>query len=178
MGRPKDFAVDPALEQAMLVFWRHGYRSTSVRDLCEVMGIGAGSFYGTFGSKAELFRRALGRYLRRVELGPPSAAALRRYFDRVIADRDPAGCLLVASAGERAALEPDAQALVTAGLAALEDFFFGCLGERPGARADAAWLAAAAIGLQTLHRAGTPRDRLALVAERTLEHLDISPATQ
>ena len=100
MPRPRAFDVDVALQQAMLAFWHHGYRGTSVRQLCEAMGLRSGSFYATFDSKSALFTRILTRYLHTMQLGEPGAEALHGYLERVIADRDPTGCLLVASSSE------------------------------------------------------------------------------
>ncbi|MEQ1504430.1 MAG: helix-turn-helix domain-containing protein [Myxococcota bacterium] len=177
MARPKAFEVDQALDQAMRTFWRRGYRGTSVRDLCEAMAIGSGSFYATFGSKGELFRLALSRYLRSIGL-TPGPGAIRGYFDRVIADRDPTGCLLVGSAVEHDALEPDAQKLVSAGLAGLEDFFWHCLRGRAGARQDARVLATTVAGLHVLHRTGADREQLRAIADRLLSALDIPPAVE
>jgi TetR/AcrR family transcriptional repressor of nem operon len=172
VARRKEFDVEAALDQAMRTFWRHGYRGTSVRDLCDAMGIGAGSFYATFDSKAALFRLALRRYLRAHAPGEPSPDAIRRWFDRVIADREPRGCLLVDSAVEHADLPDDARALVTDGLAALEDFFWLCLRDRPTARRDARTLAATLTGIHVLHRTGAPEAALREIADRALEALD------
>jgi TetR/AcrR family transcriptional repressor of nem operon len=173
VARHKAFDIDEALERAMLTFWRHGWRGTSVRDLCEVMEIGTGSFYATFGSKGDLFRLALRRYLQRQELGEPGPDAVRRWFAAVVEDRRPRGCLLVGSAVERDDLEPDARALVSQGLAGLEDFLWLCLQGRPGAREDARLLATTLAGVHVLHRAGVPRDQLRAIADRVLAILDI-----
>ena len=46
----------------MEVFWRHGYKKTSLEDLCEAMGIQRGSFYNTFGSKRDVYLKSLDRF--------------------------------------------------------------------------------------------------------------------
>ena len=46
----------------MDAFWRKGYEATSLSDLCECTGLHKGSIYQTFGSKHELFMRALDHY--------------------------------------------------------------------------------------------------------------------
>ena len=51
MPRPKQFDPDHALEMAMHVFWRQGYKATSIEDLAGAMGINRFSLYDTFGDK-------------------------------------------------------------------------------------------------------------------------------
>ncbi|PZG20456.1 TetR family transcriptional regulator, partial [Micromonospora craterilacus] len=62
VGRPRGFDADEALENAMRVFWQHGYEGASLADLTEAMGINRTSMYAAFGNKEELFRKALTRY--------------------------------------------------------------------------------------------------------------------
>ena len=62
MGRPKNFEPDAVVEQAMETFWSNGYAGTSPADLAEATGVGKGSLYHAFGSKRELFGRALDLY--------------------------------------------------------------------------------------------------------------------
>src|SRR2546425_13083208 len=62
VGRPRDFDVDEALNQALKVFWRKGYAGASLPDLTKAMGINRPSLYAALGNKEELFRRALDRY--------------------------------------------------------------------------------------------------------------------
>ncbi|WP_432570876.1 TetR/AcrR family transcriptional regulator [Kineococcus sp. SYSU DK005] len=61
-GRPRAFDAEVALDKAMTVFWRQGYDSASLVDLTEAMGISRKSMYAAFGSKEQLFHRALQRY--------------------------------------------------------------------------------------------------------------------
>ena len=61
-GPAKSFDTDHALEQARDVFWRRGYDGTSVSELESVLGVGRKSLYDTFGSKRELYLRALEQY--------------------------------------------------------------------------------------------------------------------
>ncbi|MCX4834464.1 TetR/AcrR family transcriptional regulator [Streptomyces sp. NBC_01016] len=109
-GRPRGFDRDRALEQALRVFWEHGYQGASMAALTSAMGIKSPSLYAAYGSKEELFREALalyaateGSYTRRALDEQPTAresveAALR---DNAAAYTDPAtprGCLVILAA--------------------------------------------------------------------------------
>ncbi|HET8786635.1 MAG TPA: TetR/AcrR family transcriptional regulator [Candidatus Limnocylindrales bacterium] len=106
MGRARAFDLDEALDRAMLVFWRLGYERATIAELTSAMGINRPSLYAAFGSKEELFRRALDRYAsgpnayeaRVLEL--PTArevalALLRGAADRQTQPGRPHGCLAV-----------------------------------------------------------------------------------
>ena len=62
MPRKKQFAVDDVKQKAMLAFWEHGYRGTSLKDLVETMSINRASLYDTFGDKHTLFIETLHNY--------------------------------------------------------------------------------------------------------------------
>jgi len=104
MGRPREFDPEKALEAALLQFWQKGYEGTSLADLTEAMGIAKPSLYACFGSKEELFRKALdsyqARYLAFVDaaLAEPVARQaverlLRSYADLLTREDLPHGCL-------------------------------------------------------------------------------------
>ena len=58
----KTFDEDKAVEAAMLLFWEKGYTDTSMADLLKATGLTKGSFYNAFGSKYDLFVKALLKY--------------------------------------------------------------------------------------------------------------------
>lgn len=106
MGRPREFDAETALDQAMEVFWRHGYEGATIAQLTEAMGINPPSLYACFGNKEGLLKAALDRYtkLRGVWMNEVVAAPTARdVAERMlmgIADRqtdpaNPPGCLLV-----------------------------------------------------------------------------------
>jgi AcrR family transcriptional regulator len=64
-GRPKKFDRSVALEQAMRLFWEHGYEGTTFDQLIEAMSISPSSFYNAFGSKERLYEEAISLYLAR-----------------------------------------------------------------------------------------------------------------
>src|SRR6266567_3340510 len=63
-GRPRGFDRDAALDRALGLFWTQGFEGTSIADLTEALDIYPPSLYTAFGSKEELFREALGLYIR------------------------------------------------------------------------------------------------------------------
>lgn len=177
VGRPRDFDADAALEVAVQLFWKRGYVATSVRHLCEAMGIRAGSFYAVFGSKEECYRRALQRYFASQPVPRvPGPEAIRAWFD-VIVDpkRTPKGCLLVSSAMEHPSLDAATQSLVRDHLDAIESFFHACLRERPDARGDAALLAGTVLAIHVRARAGAASKDLRALADRALEATGLLP---
>jgi TetR/AcrR family transcriptional repressor of nem operon len=61
-GRPREFDEQEALERAMNAFWLRGYEGIGLAELLSEMGISRQSLYNTFGSKRDLFVRALDHY--------------------------------------------------------------------------------------------------------------------
>lgn len=114
------FDEDTAVDRAMDLFWRQGYRGTTPQDLADAVGVGKGSLYNAFGSKHELFTRALDRYRDQQAVlvdqalhapGPIKeriAAALETIIDMNFADPDRRGCLAVNTAAELAGFDEDA----------------------------------------------------------------------
>ncbi|MGW0162787.1 TetR/AcrR family transcriptional regulator [Mycobacterium sp. NPDC003323] len=104
-GRPRAFDEDGALAAATDVFWRLGYEGASMAELTGSMGINKPSLYATFGSKEQLFMRALQRYRRTyfaelaTILAHPSAYGVLESYLRTTAAtvraRDVPGCLSI-----------------------------------------------------------------------------------
>jgi TetR/AcrR family transcriptional regulator, copper-responsive repressor len=61
-GRPREFDTAEALSNAMIVFWRKGYRGASLEDLTDAMAINKPSLYAAFGDKERLFISAVDHY--------------------------------------------------------------------------------------------------------------------
>jgi TetR/AcrR family transcriptional repressor for divergent bdcA len=91
----------------MLLFWRHGFDSTSLTQLKDELGISAASFYAAFGSKEDLFREAVDRYVGGYGMASAplwdTASSPRQALEQALRDsarmqtdrRHPLGCLLV-----------------------------------------------------------------------------------
>lgn len=184
-GRPLSFDRGAALHQAMLVFWRHGYESTSLADLTLAMGISAPSLYSTFGDKKRLFLASMNLYAgdadalqARIDAAPTALHAARDMLAAAAAgftgDTTPKGCLLASAAASTSAAAADVQEAV----AAIRGRIAGQLRARierdvaartlpPGTDA-APWanLVVAVIqGMSVLARDGAPRPTLLALAE-------------
>ncbi|MBC3303108.1 TetR/AcrR family transcriptional regulator [Pseudomonas sp. SWRI18] len=108
MGRPRTFDREQAVEQAMHLFWQHGYDATSLAQLKAGLGggISAPSFYAAFGSKEALFDECVQRYLTTYaqvteclwdeSLQPRQAVetALRQSVRMQCEDGHPKGCMV------------------------------------------------------------------------------------
>jgi len=188
-GRPLSFDRDAALQAAMLLFWRHGYESTSLSDLTAAMGVTPPSIYAAFGDKRGLFLKAVDRYLS----GPVTSASiiaeaasardaadglLRASAHGFTGENTPPGCLLASSAISCSASAADVQrelASIRIGIEAkLRDRIVAAIesGELP-AEADAAALAAHVMaviqGMSTLARDGASRDKLLRIAATAMQ---------
>jgi AcrR family transcriptional regulator len=106
LGRPREFDTGKALDEAMEVFWRHGYEGATIAELTSAMGINPPSLYSAFGSKEGLLKAALDRYSQRREeamqetLSAPTAHEVVKRLLLQVADKqtdakNPPGCLLV-----------------------------------------------------------------------------------
>ena len=105
MGRHIEFDKKIALKAAMYLFWRKGYHTTSLEDLCETMQISRSSFYATFSDKRTLFNSCMDFYFDRFNSLLPNVddlqnpiEDLRQIYLKVNSDNLPNvfyGCLLV-----------------------------------------------------------------------------------
>jgi AcrR family transcriptional regulator len=111
IGRPRGFDRDAALEAAMLLFWRKGFATTSMNDLCDAMGVRSPSLYAAFGSKEALYLAAVEHYVR--TQGPPvwgklaEGATVRAGIEKLLiasaeilpkSRATPAGCMAMLAA--------------------------------------------------------------------------------
>jgi len=62
MARPREFDPDAALEGALDIFWRQGFKATNLPELLSAMGLSRGSFYKAFSDKEHVYLMALDRY--------------------------------------------------------------------------------------------------------------------
>jgi TetR/AcrR family transcriptional regulator, transcriptional repressor for nem operon len=147
MARTREFDIDQATDRAMDLFWRRGYAETSLQDLLQELAIGSGSFYAAFGSKEQLYVRALERYTslqggdleqaldRAAEIRPAIRGLLSSMIEADLTD--PARGCLVVSASTHCAEQPAAADRVTAAIRQVESLLAGAL-EQAQARGEIA----------------------------------------
>jgi AcrR family transcriptional regulator len=84
LGRPRQFRLDDALDNALRVFWSKGFEGATLADLTGAMNISKASMYAAFGSKDQLFQKVVDRYTD----GPASygARALEETSARKVAE--------------------------------------------------------------------------------------------
>jgi TetR/AcrR family transcriptional repressor of nem operon len=133
-GRPREFDMDEALDQAIRVFCEQGYNATSIGDLIDAMGLASGSIYKAFKDKRAVFLAALDRHivLRKEQIAAVarSSKPARERLRDVLAHfvevskgiEGRRGCLVVGSAVELAILDRDVAARVNASIAKNEAF--------------------------------------------------------
>ncbi len=141
MARPKEFDEAQALNQALEVFWEKGYQGASLVDLTLAMGISKSSFYGSFGSKHDLFVAALEQYRGRalaewvggVSEGRTPLETIQALFGGVVEDvscpEEHRGCFVSNCAGEAGGPDGPEPREVLRGLQALEDSIYGLVRE-------------------------------------------------
>ena len=125
MARPREFDHDQVLNAAMVQFWTHGYRATSMRDLSAATGLQPGSLYLVFQDKRNLFIAALELYINQrlniikaiFETDEPALARFRNYFDLIIKSslsKDGyKGCLMVNTILEMSVEDADINKRIT-----------------------------------------------------------------
>lgn len=196
MGRPREFDAETALDQAMEVFWRHGYEGATIAQLTEAMGINPPSLYACFGNKEGLLKAALDRYtkLRNVWMDEVVAApTAREVAERMltgIADKqtdpaNPPGCLLVqggiacGSGSENVPFELATRRAQNEDQ--LRDRFMrakaeGDLKEAADPAALARYVSAVAVGMGVMASSGSDREALRQVASVAVQAVEAQSA--
>jgi AcrR family transcriptional regulator len=192
-GRPREFEIDAALDQAILVFSRQGYHGASISDLKASMGLAAGSLYKAFKDKKAIFLAAFDRYkqvrnavldaelLKGQDGRDKVERMLRVYADASLGDVGRRGCLVVGTAVELAAFDADAaervhrsmsrteallQALINEGKAD------GSIASRVDPEATARLLVSLLYGLRVIGKTGPTADQAYSVVRTAMTLLD------
>lgn len=186
MPRTKEFDVDAALDSAVELFWSQGFEATSIQDLVDSLGINRGSLYDTFGSKEDLYERALDKYIssnrqRLSEIlasGLPLRDKLQTLLLSMVENPDGRGCFVVNTASERNFGHAPSQRATAQALSGnrklFTDFFESVRDElAPGlAPAVASEMILVLIqGLQVMTTVGNDSQTLTPVVEATLDRV-------
>jgi TetR/AcrR family transcriptional repressor of nem operon len=193
LARTKAFDEDVVMERAMQVFWRRGYRATSLDDLLTAMRLSKSSFYETFGTKRDLLLTAVERYAAAGMGGliaplfapdasrPAIEATLANMVRHARSREGRRGCLVNNVLGEVAPHDPVVLATTRKHLRRLEMLLVavvargqakGEIGRRESSRALARFLANAFAGLNLVAKARPDAVTLADVVRVTLRGLD------
>lgn len=183
------FDENEILEKAINVFWAKGYDSTSMTDLLEATGINKGSLYNSFGSKKELYIKALLKYdreqraamFKNITSQKGSVAAIEALFDKLILqslnDKERKGCFMVNIAVDLPNQDSDIKSIVKRSLEEVEAFFVQQLklGTSNNTipigldiEATAKGLLALMVGLRVLARSMLSEDNLRAIKQQAL----------
>lgn len=187
VGRPRAFDPDQVLETAMRLFWDHGFDGVSISDLTTAAGINRRSLYAAFGSKEELFARAVERYVAGpggfvvAALDQPTArevatAMLHGAADAYTDPGQPRGCLVIHGAlavgDDNEAVRADLAGRREAAVRQLACRFDDAqaAGELPGVDTLilARWITAVSQGISIQARSGAKRAQLHDLADLAL----------
>ena len=177
-GRPRSFDVERALDQAMRLFHASGYEGVGIAELTAALGISPPSLYAAFGSKRDLYERALQRYANSIgvklvaELATPgpAAEAIGRFLARAVelytADPKTRGCLVLE--GARNVADPAVCRMTAERKAVTYRVLRDRIAvERPDLAKDVAdFVMTVVAGLSAAARDGVTRARLRAVAAR------------
>lgn len=192
-GRPREFAIDDALDRAIGHFSAHGYHGTSITDLRRVLGLTAGSIYKAWGDKRGLFLAALDRYIdgRGAEIAArlaeaangraKVAALLSLYAELSSGESGRTGCLVVEMAMELSSADPDIARRVAAQQRHREAQMAGLIAEGQRDRSispacDAGVIAALLVtltqGMRVAGKAGVSRAHMQSLIDQAMRLLD------
>jgi len=189
MPRAKEFDPKTVLEAAMELFWEQGFEATSAQDLVDRTGLNRSSLYNTFGSKQELYLRALDHYRKKdagrfddcLEQFDSAVDAIRSLLNEAVpCGTEHCGCFVASATVERAHCDADTRERVCESVDRMREGFAALVaygqsqGEiRPDAEPDAMahFLTNAYFGMQTMATLQLPRSAFEDIIASTLRAL-------
>lgn len=192
MPRTKAFNQEKTLEQAMHLFWQKGYRATTMENLVNHLGINRASIYDTYGSKRDLFDKALHcyreqKYAKIASLLHQHKAVrngLHQLFEHVIdsaMEEDARGCFLVNATTELATSDLYVQQKLSSNKSIYEKLFIryleygveqGQIVQEKDIKTIAAYLYSLKSGIKVIAKLNTTKVELMKVVEMGLKILD------
>jgi TetR/AcrR family transcriptional repressor of nem operon len=125
MPRQREFSPDEALQTVISLFWEKGYNGTSVDEVVKRTGVAKYGIYGTFGTKRELFKKALSQFakdrrndiqrpLRKADASLPDIRAFFKSVPKTITQKGSQhGCLMCNTGVELGLGDPEINRIVT-----------------------------------------------------------------
>ena len=119
MPRQREFDPHEALQTAIELFWEKGYFDTSVDEVVKRTGVAKYGIYGTFGTKRELFKKALTQYandrhkdiqrsIRKPDASLPEVLAFFKDSPSMMTTKNyPHGCLIANTGIELGMKDPE-----------------------------------------------------------------------
>ncbi|MGB3332532.1 MAG: TetR/AcrR family transcriptional regulator [Mycobacterium sp.] len=174
VGRPREFDPDQVVDQAMTLFWAHGFNGVSISDITDATNVNRRSIYAEFGSKEKLYERAVQRYL--AGQGGYVIEALTMPSARGVAEALVHGAAETSSSGPRGCLTldhgPGIAEMREATVRRIAERFDGAVadGELSGVdtRVLARWIAAVCQGIAVQAQSGAGRAELHALADMAL----------
>lgn len=132
--------LEQVLDQAMFVFWQHGYQASSIPMLLTAMRLSRAQFYSLFGDKTQLFRQVMTRYqaymhdvvVNLLEHPTDPAEGIRQVFELTVftmpRERRELGCLFVNALTELSTIHPEIAHDVLLKRNRVEQAFIGACG--------------------------------------------------
>jgi len=193
MARKKQFDETLALEQAMQLFWTHGYDGTSLQMLEKAMGLVRTSIYNTYGNKRKLFHRVITHYeetvimeiMVSVDSEPDIRKAIAKMLNGEITlhfnKNNPGGCLVVLSVLEKAQHGDESTKLLETIVKKMEKVLFnkiskaqndGQISDKINAKDVAVTVATTVVGIAVMGKAGFSKKSLQKIVTTTTRLLD------
>ncbi len=119
MARPREFDPKDVLQTAVELFWEKGYHDGSVDEVVKRSGVAKYGIYGTFGTKRELFIKALTQFaadrhqdiqrpIRKPDASLPEILAFFKDAPKLMTpESDPHGCLICNTGIELGLRDPE-----------------------------------------------------------------------
>ncbi|GIO34565.1 MULTISPECIES: TetR/AcrR family transcriptional regulator [Paenibacillus] len=139
MARNKEFDTTLVLHKAMEVFGHYGYEGTSLQTLLDGLGIARQSLYDTYGTKRDLFIKAVKHYVNEkssgvvahLEGGESVKKAIAEIFRTIVSvlqdEERRRECMILHSAIDQIPHDPDIAALFEQDRSCLENAFHEAL---------------------------------------------------
>jgi TetR/AcrR family transcriptional repressor of nem operon len=191
MPRVKEYRKEEVLDASTQVFWRRGYKGTSMNDLVEATGLNKHSMYKEFGNKDGLFLACIEHYAKETTKDlaslltnqPLGLHNIASYFiNRIdyLSSAKNNSCLLVNSAIEKNVLSDEINDLIRKYLSLQEKLFYTCL-EAAQRNAEipknkdikmlAQYLMCFLEGLNVMGKTGPTKKSLQILVKEVLSHI-------